>query len=87
MRGINLNKVVDVENNPIAEYIKSVINEAKYQGSKMIFGFEYIEAIQNYRKNFSNNFDFNEDDLLEGENQLINAVRTYNSINSFGTRN
>jgi len=87
MKGINLNKVVNVENNPTMGYIKSVINEAKSNGSEMIFGFKYIEAIQNYRRNFSNNFKFNESDLIEGENQLINAVRTYNLINSFGTRN
>lgn len=87
MRGINLNKVVNLENNPTTGYIKSVINEAKYQGSGMIFGFEYIEAIQNYRKHFSNTSNFNESDLIEGENELINAMRTYNSINSFGTRN
>lgn len=87
MRGINLNKVVDVENNPTTGYIKSVINEAKCQGSEMIFGFKYIEAIQNYKRHFSRNSDFNESELNYGENQLINAVRTYNSINSFGTRN
>lgn len=87
MKGINLDKLVNLEKNPTTGYIKEVIDKAKHQGSEMIFGLTYIEIIQNYKKHFSRNSDFNESELNYGENQLINAVRTYNSINSFGSRN
>lgn len=87
MKGINLDKLINLEKNPTTYFIKEVIDKAKFQGSEMIFGLTYIEIIQSYKKHFSRNSDFNESDLIEGENQLINAVRTYNSINSFGSRN
>lgn len=87
MKGINLDKLINLEKNPTTYFIKEVIDKAKCQGSEMIFGLTYIEIIQSYKKHFSRNSDFNESELNYGENQLINAVRTYNSINSFGSRN
>lgn len=87
MKGINLYNIVNLEKSSTLEYIKGVVDNAKYNGCEMIFGFKYIEAIQDYRYQFSENRNFNENELIQGEKQLINAVKIYNSINSSESRN